>query len=336
MGGIMFKYIDLFAGAGGMSLGFDTQNFNQILSVEYDSKIAETYSFNFPNHKLLVEDISKISNRDIEQLVGKNKIDVIVGGPPCQGFSLAGKYGRSFIDDPRNSLFKEFLRFIEVVKPQLFIMENVSRMVSHNKGKTIEEIIIAIKELGYEPQYKVLQTANYGIPQTRQRVIIVGTKAGRFEYPEKINEMKTIKNAIEDLPALKSGEKSEIPNHIAMNHGQEMLKKMSYISDGGNRSEIPIELRPKSGDIRKYIRYNSNQPSVTITGDMRKIFHYSQNRALTSRELARLQTFPDDFIFKGTSICVQQQIGNAVPPKLAELLAIQAKKFLTEESRVGS
>src|SRR5699024_5265655 len=210
--------------------------------------------------KLLVEDISKISNRDIEQLVGKNKTDVIVGGPRCQGFSLAGKYGRSFIDDPRNSSFKEFLRFIDVVKSQLFIMENVSSMVSNNKGKTIEEIISAIKELGYEPQYKVLQTANYGIPQTRQRVIIVGTKAGRIEYPEKINEMKTIKNAIEALPALKSGEKSEIPNHIAMNHGQEMLKKMSYISDGGNRSEIPIELRPKSGDIRKYIRYNSNQP----------------------------------------------------------------------------
>ncbi|MCQ8157465.1 DNA cytosine methyltransferase [Staphylococcus epidermidis] len=115
-----------------------------------------------------------------------------------------------------------------------------------------------------------------------------------------------------------------------MNHSQEMLYKMSFISDGGNRLQIPEEIRPKSGDARKYIKYKSDEPSIPVTGDMRKVFHYSQNRALTSRELARIQTFPDDFIFKGTSINVQQQIGNAVPPKLAKLIAYQVNLALSE------
>ncbi|PVU48357.1 DNA (cytosine-5-)-methyltransferase, partial [Staphylococcus epidermidis] len=168
------------------------------------------------------------------------------------------------------------------------------------------------------------------IPQKRQRVFIVGYKNIEFNYPEKLKRKVTIKEAISDLPPLKNGEKSKIPNHFAMNHSQEMLYKMSFISDGGNRLQIPEEIRPKSGDARKYIKYKSDEPSIPVTGDMRKVFHYSQNRALTSRELARIQTFPDDFIFKGTSINVQQQIGNAVPPKLAKLIAYQVNLALSE------
>ncbi len=113
-----------------------------------------------------------------------------------------------------------------------------------------------------------------------------------------------------------------------MNHSAQMLKKMSYVKDGGDRYDIPKELRPKSGDVRKYIRYDSKKPSICITGDMRKVFHYEQNRALTCRELARIQSFPDSFVFEGTSIQIQQQIGNAVPPKLAYLLAKQVKEAL--------
>jgi DNA (cytosine-5)-methyltransferase 1 len=127
-----------------------------------------------------------------------------------------------------------------------------------------------------------------------------------------------------------SGETSNIANHDAMNHTEQMLEKMNYVTDGGNRLDIPIHLRPKSGDIRKYVRYNSNKPSFCVTGDMRKIFHYSQNRALTNRELARIQSFPDDFIFLGSSISVQQQIGNAVPPKLAKIVANSIKEYLNE------
>ena len=141
----------------------------------------------------------------------------------------------------------------------------------------------------------------------------------------------TIKEAIDDLPKLESGESSDIPNHIAMNHSKQMLEKMKYVKDGGNRLDIPEEIRPKSGDLRKYIRYDSKKPSVCVTGDMRKIFHYNQNRALTCRELARIQTFPDNFVFLGNSGKIQQQIGNAVPVKLAEQIASQVREVLDSE-----
>src|SRR5699024_4349696 len=248
----MFNFIDLFSGAGGMTKGFENIGFEQILSIEYDSKIAETYKYNFPTHKLVVDDIANITNNDILNLVDNKKIDVIVGGPPCQGFSLAGKFGRTFIDDPRNQLFKEYLRFVETLQPKIFIIENVARLVSHNKGKTIKEIESAIKDLGYLVQYKILQTADYGIPQKRQRVIIVGSKKNEFEYPKTHNNIMTIKEAIDDLKPLKSVERSNIPNHNAMNHRVSMLNKMKYITDGGNRQQIPENIRPKTGDIRKY------------------------------------------------------------------------------------
>lgn len=328
-----YKYIDLFAGAGGMSLGFDTAEFENVLAVEYDKCFAETYSFNFPNHNLKVADIKNISNDEINKIIGNHKVDVIIGGPPCQGFSIAGKIGRNFIDDERNHLFKEFVRFVEVVKPRIFVMENVAALKTHNKGKTIKEIIKEFERVGYAVKYDVLNAVNYGIPQQRRRIFIIGTldKENKFNFPEKTIKQTTIAEALEGLPELKSGETSDIPNHNAMNHSKQMLEKMSYVKDGGNRNDIPEEIRPKSGDIRKYIRYNSKEPSICITGDMRKVFHFSQNRALTGRELARIQTFPDTFIFKGKTGKVQQQIGNAVPPKLAFQIANSVKGVLDNE-----
>lgn len=329
----MYKYIDLFAGAGGMSLGFDNAEFENVLAVEYDKCFAETYSFNFPKHNLKVADIKTISNDEIKKLIGNKKIDVIIGGPPCQGFSIAGKIGRNFIDDERNQLFKEFVRFVEVVKPRIFVMENVAALKTHNKGKTIEEIIKEFEKIGYTVKCDVLNAVDYGVPQQRRRIFVIGTlgKENKFNFPKKTTKQMTIKDALKDLPELKSGETSDIPNHNAMNHSKQMLEKMSYVKDGGNRNDIPEDIRPKSGDIRKYIRYNSNEPSICITGDMRKVFHFNQNRALTGRELARIQTFPDDFIFKGNAGKVQQQIGNAVPPKLAFQIANSVKEVLDNE-----
>lgn len=328
-----YKYIDLFAGAGGMSLGFDKAEFENILAVEYDKCFSETYSFNFPKHNLKVADIKNISNEEIKKLIGNNKIDVIIGGPPCQGFSIAGKIGRNFIEDERNQLFKEFVRFVEVIKPRIFVMENVAALKTHNKGKTIEEIVKEFERVGYTVKYDVLNAVNYGVPQQRRRIFVIGTldKENKFNFPEKTTKQITIAEALKGLPKLESGETSDIPNHNAMNHSKQMLEKMSYVKDGGNRNDIPEDIRPKSGDIRKYIRYNSNEPSICITGDMRKVFHFNQNRALTGRELARIQTFPDDFIFKGNAGKVQQQIGNAVPPKLAFQIANSVKEVLDNE-----
>jgi len=329
----MSKYniIDLFSGAGGMSLGFKKRGFNTLFAIEYNNKFASTYSYNFPKVNLIIEDIKSINDTSVKKLLNGEKVDIIVGGPPCQGFSKAGNIGRKFLEDERNELFKEFVRFVRLIKPKMFILENVASLKTHNKGKTLKEIIIAFSEIGYEVKHEVINSAEYGVPQERRRIFIVGTLGiNDFQYPSKTKRRKTIKDAISDLPTLRSGEVSVIPNHNAMNHSDQMLHKMSFIKDGGNRDSIPENLRPKSGDIRKYIKYNSEKPSVCVTGDMRKIFHYEQNRALTARELARIQTFPDNFIFKGTSIDIQQQIGNAVPPLLASKFALNVIGYLDE------
>lgn len=326
-----FNYIDLFCGAGGLSAGFDKAGMENVFAVEFNPDFAKTYERNFPSHKLLVDDIKNISNEDIKKLVGNKEIDVIIGGPPCQGFSIAGNIGRTFVDDDRNRLFKEFVRFVNIIKPKVFLMENVAAMATHLKGKTIKEIVGAFENCGYCIKWDVLNTVNYEIAQERRRIVIVGVRKdlnSKFEYPQKSDKILTIKDVIGDLPRLSSGESSEIPNHVAMKHTKQMLEKMSYVKDGGDRNDIPEDIRPKSGDVRKYIRYDSKKPSVCVTGDMRKIFHYNQNRALTCRELARIQTFDDSFIFEGSSIQIQQQIGNAVPPRLAYLLAEQVKETL--------
>lgn len=331
------NYIDLFSGAGGMSLGFDQVGFNNIFSIDIEPRFCETYKTNFPKHNLIQKDISKLSNEEIKSLIGNQIIDVIIGGPPCQGFSIAGNIGRKFIDDSRNQLFREFARIVEIVQPSYFVMENVARLFTHNKGETKKEIIELFKKMNYNVDCKVVNTADFGIPQVRNRVLFIGNKiSNNIIFPTKtIDKPISIKEAIDKLPKLKSGEKSKIPNHISMKHSEQMLEKMKYVSDGGNRNEIPELIRPKSGDVRKYIRYKSTEPAVCVTGDMRKIFHYSQNRALTVRELATLQTFPLDFIFKGSTISQQQQVGNSVPPILAKEIALTIKKMMKNDEQIS-
>lgn len=328
-----YTYVDLFCGAGGLSLGFDKAGFENIFAVECNADFAETYKYNFPDHKLAIADIRNITEEEILEIIDGRRVDVIIGGPPCQGFSIAGNIGRTFLDDERNQLFKEFVRFVSFLRPKMFMMENVAALATHLKGKTIDVIVKALENAGadYRVKWKVLNSVNYGVAQERRRIVIVGVRSDlktTFSYPQKAERIFTVKEVIGNLPALQSGETSDIPNHSAMRHSAQMLKKMSYVRDGGDRMDIPEELRPASGDKRKYIRYDSKKPSVCVTGDMRKIFHYEQNRALTARELARLQSFPDDFVFLGASIKIQQQIGNAVPPKLAYQIALKIQETL--------
>ncbi len=328
------NYIDLFCGAGGFSLGFDRAGFNNIFSVDIQEDFCETYKTNFPTHSLVQKDITKLTKQEILNLTKSKEVDVVVGGPPCQGFSIAGNIGRKFIDDPRNQLFKEFVRVVSIVKPHYFVMENVARLYTHNKHQTKKEIIQDFNKLGYKVECHVLNSADYGVPQTRKRVIFIGSKIDEeILFPEKSHtKHKTVKEALEDLPFLNSGEHSSLLNHKAMNHTAQMLEKMGFIKDGGDRSNIPQNLRPKSGDVRKYIKYHSDKPSITVTGDMRKVFHYEQNRALSVRELARLQSFPDDFEFKSSSISQQQQVGNAVPPLMAQAIAKTIKQMIKKNS----
>ena len=325
-----FNYIDLFSGVGGLSLGFVNAHFQNIFSLDSEKYCCETYRTNFPDHNLIETDITNFSDSEILKLVKNKKIDVVIGGPPCQGFSMAGNIGRTFVDDPRNNLFKEFARVVALTKPKVFVMENVARLFSHNKGKTKKDIVDTFEKLGYKVDCKILCSADYGVPQIRNRIIFIGNSLKKKNcFPKKsIDVHKNIKEAIDDLPKLKSGERSEKPNHEAMSHTLGMLNKMGYITDGGTRADIPKKIRPSSGDIRKYIRYDSSKPSICVTGDMRKVFHYSQNRALTVRELARIQSFPDSFIFKGNKVSQQQQVGNAVPPLMAKAIAVEIRKMI--------
>ena len=321
-----YTYIDLFSGAGGLSLGFNNAGFYNLFSVEIEKQFCNTYAKNFPDHNI---DIKNLTKSEIMDLINKSNVDVIIGGTPCQGFSIAGNPGRTFLDDPRNHLFKEFARIVKIIQPKIFLIENVARLYNHNKGKTRLEIINEFTKLGYHVECKLFNMADFGVPQYRRRIVFIGSKSNKeIIFPQPTYIYTTIKDAINNLPKLNSGCHSNIPNHIAMNHTEEMLNKMSYIKDGGNRLEIPEHIRPKKGDARKYIRYNSSKPSICITGDMRKVFHYNQNRALTVRELARVQSFPDNFIFTGSSISQQQQVGNAVPPLFAELLANSIRDML--------
>ncbi len=326
-----YNVIDLFSGAGGMSLGFKDAGFTNIFSVDIEPSFCETYKYNFPKHNLIQKDIVTLSDEEIIFLTKGLTIDAIIGGPPCQGFSIAGNIGRLFIDDPRNLLFKQFARVVKIVKPKFFVMENVARLYTHNKGKTRTEIIDLFKSIGYNVKCEVLNTMNYSVPQNRSRVIFIGSRiTSEIIFPkESTNKIRTVKDAIGYLPKLSSGDCNiDYSNHIAMKHSAQMLKKMSYIKDGGNREAIPEKIRPMSGDVRKYIKYDSTKPSICITGDMRKVFHYNQNRALTVRELAAIQTFPDNFIFKGRAISQQQQVGNSVPPIFAKQIGDTIIKML--------
>lgn len=332
----MKKYtcIDLFSGAGGMALGFNQANcFNIVLSIDNNKKLSQTYVKNFNKTKHLYRDIASFSDNEIKKLNNEYNIDVIIGGPPCQGFSLAGNIGRTEKKDDRNLLFLSYLKFVKIIQPKIFVMENVANLARHNKGKTLQKILDEFNNIGYKIKWMILNASEHGVPQSRKRIFITGTNKNieKFNFPKKTNKIISVKEAIGDLPKINSGENSTFPNHIAMSHSKQMLEKMKFVKDGGNKNDIPIDIRPRSGDARKYIRYDSQKVSIPITGDMRKVFHYEQNRALTARELARLQSFPDDFIFYGNSIDIQQQIGNAVPPLLAKKIAFCVKNFLDEQ-----
>lgn len=327
-------YIDLFSGAGGLSLGFEQAGFQQLLSVEMEPDYCQTYRTNFPHHQLLQKDLTTLTEQDLINRLNGKSVDLVIGGPPCQGFSMAGKIGRTFTDDPRNHLFKEFVRIVKIVRPCFFVMENVARLYTHNSGKTRTEIIQAFQNIGYSVECKVLNAADFGVPQIRSRVIFIGRRdKGKISFPEPFQiSHQTVGSAIGHFPKLAAGESDpHVVNHEAMNHSAQMLEKMAFVKNGGTRNDIPEPLRPKTGDIRKYIRYDSNKPAVCITGDMRKVFHYEQNRALTVRELAALQSFPDNFVFCGNKIAQQQQVGNAVPPLLAKAIAKSILKMSENE-----
>ena len=340
--------IDLFCGCGGLSYGFEKAGYHVLLGIDNDKKALETFELNHKDSKSICGDITQITyENDIKPLMAGKTIDVIIGGPPCQGMSLSGP--RKF-DDPRNKLYLSYIRLVEEIQPKAFVIENVPGLVGLFGGQIKDNIIQKFTELGYDIQYKILCASDYRVPQNRKRVVFVGIRQGHFEYPP-INEDKvSCQMALSDLPALEDElgcEEAEyimepqneyqklmrqnsniVKNHVAADHSDKVKKIISLVPDGGNYKNLPEEYRNSRNFHVAWTRFASDKPAPTIDTGHRHHFHYKYNRVPTVRECARLQSFPDDFIFLGNKTQQFRQVGNAVPPLMAECIAKQLKKVL--------
>lgn len=344
-----YNAIDLFAGCGGLSLGLSQAGFNILYANEINKDASDTYKENLVKkrkHKTFVDvrDVSTVLTSEIKTLTGNKKIHLVAGGPPCQGFSMAG---RRDIDDPRNKLFKEMLRIVKEIDPPLFLMENVKGILSMGGGSVIKTIREAYTDLGYDVKIEILKASSYGVPQERERVFIIGTKIGNgVLHPAPDTEKPvTVEEAIGDLSFLNANESSTIykltakteyqktmrgnntilHNHESSNHSEKVLSRFSSLKQGETTKDLPSDKKTKKIVL---VRMSANKPSNTITTMPDDYIHYEKNRTLTVREMARLQSFPDGFVFLGkrttggkrrrTDIPQYSQIGNAVAPILAK------------------
>lgn len=347
----MMKVIDLFAGVGGLSLGFTKEGFEVVYANEYDKSIARSFRMNHPNAEVDDRDITEI---DIEETFAKyrDKITVVMGGPPCQGFSQKGK--RIGLSDSRNFMFQKFVKVVEVVSPEFFILENVPNILTAEGGYFKREIIEMFSELGYDVKATVLKAEEFGVPQTRRRAVFLGRKNKlNFDIPSGSDEHVTVSEALDDLPSLKSGEgvdtseytteaktqyqkemrknSTKLMNHVSTKHSSVALERLKYIGLNGGKDDLPDHHRTKSIHSGTWTRLKPDGYARTITtrfdtpssGQFTLPF---QDRCITVREAARLQSFPDDFIFYGTKTNQMLQVGNAVPPKLAQALAKAIKE----------
>lgn len=340
------KVIDLFAGVGGLSLGFEKAGFDVVIANEYDSPIATAYQYNHKNTKMIVGDITSI---DLNETFGKyvGKIDVIIGGPPCQGFSQKGQ--RKTINDERNFLFKYYVKVVDLVKPTYFVMENVPNLLTAEKGYFRKELIELFDTIGYKLNMGVLNASDYGVPQNRRRAVIIGKYRNVApELPKALHKTVTIWDAISDLAFLNSGEGTEeqeykfppesdyekmlrgkcnvLHNHVATRHSAVALKRLAMIPPNAGKEVLPEDQLTKSIYSGTWTRMRKDEVSVTITTrfdtpSSGKFTHPYLNRAITVREAARIQSFPDDFVFIGNKGSQMKQVGNAVPPLLAKAIA---------------
>lgn len=343
-----FNVLDLFCGAGGLSYGFKSAGFDILLGIDNDAKALETFELNHKGSKSLHYDITQITyKKHINPLLNDKQIDVIIGGPPCQSMSISGL--RKF-DDPRNKLYLSYINLVKEIQPKAFVIENVPGLVGLFKGQIKDSIIEKFTDIGYHIKYKILCSADYGVPQIRKRVIFVGTKYGEFEYPTINSNIITCSMALSDLPTLEYELGTEVSeyalppqnqyqklmrkhskivlNHVAAKHSDKVKKIISLVPDGGNYKDLPHEYRNSRNFHVAWTRFSSNKPAPTIDTGHRHHFHYKYNRVPTVRECARLQSFPDDFKFLGNKTQQFRQVGNAVPPLMAQAVAEQLKKML--------
>lgn len=336
--------IDLFSGAGGLTIALKNTGYKVLLANEIDPTFSETHRYNFPDVPLIQKDIRELTGEELKRVLDGKEVDLVVGGPPCQGFSVFGK--RRFVNtqgydprqDPRNFLVYEYIRIVEALKPKFFFMENVKGFTNLDNGLFVEEVKKQFKKLGYHNIWcQIVCAADYGVPQERYRMFMIGNRLGiDFCPPETTNypigsgrfpEYNTVGTAIMDLV----GKENEIPNHVPLAHKPIVEARYGYVKEGSklNVDDLPPELAvatrkdSKTGKVSNYShvfkRLDRNKPSTTmVPGHNAFPIHPTLNRTLTAREAARIQTFPDTHIFFGTRQQQCIQVGNAVPPKMAE------------------
>lgn len=339
---VKYTVLDLFSGIGGLHSGFKDEGFEISLAIDFDENCEKTHKSNYPEIRFIKKDIRLISNEEIKALVG-NKIDVLLGGPPCQGFSTIGNRASSNPykrkkRDSRNDLFNEYIRILNLIKPKFFLMENVKGLLTKDSGRVFERIKKEYVKTGYYFDYSLLDVVDFGVPQFRKRVFFYGNKYNiKMTPPNKTcgalstsKPYKTVGESIMDLV----GKENRFANHSPLYHRDKNIKRYSYIPEGGRLPEqnLPVELYRKNfGNTFK--RLDRKKPSLTmVPGHNAFPIHPTLNRSLTVREAARLQTFPDTFIFMGSRQSQCTQVGNAVPVQMARAWAKHIKGYLESMS----
>lgn len=343
-----FTAIDLFCGAGGFSVGLERAGFDVRLAVDSWRLATDTYATNF-KHPVLCDDLSTMSGRELlrHARAKKGEIDLVVGGPPCQGFSIQ-RIGPD--QDARNSLVLEYARLLGEIAPRLFVMENVPGLTGKRGSELFQAFLDAVDEAGYETEAHVVNAADYGAPQLRKRVVVLGWRysdSGPFMLPApkcSPEAYATVQDAIGNLPPPPPPEKlnPHDPLHRQTRLSELNRERLRHIPPGGGMENLPVHLRvachkvgaDKIGHRYVYGRLAADRPAATITARFDsftrgKFAHPVEDRNITLREGARLQTFPDTFQFKGNQEEIACQIGNAVPPILAEALGRSAVRALT-------
>ncbi len=338
VGGLdLMKYnaIDLFSGAGGLHIGFEKAGFDIELCIDNNDLVERTHKRNFPNIPMINRDIRTVTSDEIKTYIKNENVDVIIGGPPCQGFSTIGKRVSSDPEkrlkhDPRNELVLTYARIIREIRPKFIVMENVKGILTLQNGTYLNNVLNQLHKAGYAAEYKLINMADYGVPEIRERVIIIGNRVRLpVEFPkpdhsdnpnDNLPSWNNCWDVIKDLENL-----GDIPefNHVALKHTEKNIARYKMIPEGGRLPEdkLPPELYRKNFG-NTYKRLSRQRPALTmVPGNDAFPIHPTLNRSLTVREAARIQTFPDSIIFEGNRRQQGHQVGNAVPPMFSEKLA---------------
>ncbi len=349
-----FRVLDLFCGAGGLSWGLHkNKNFKTMVALDFDENAAITFKNNMPSAEVVVGDITdkKIKDR-IVTLAKERRVNMIAGGPPCQGYSMKGK--KLGLADPRNFLFREYLNIVKEIQPDVFVIENVKGLLISSNGWFKDEIVKSIEALGYNVEYGILNASEFGVPQSRERTIFICAKGKTIPLPKPtVTRKTTVRDAISDLSYLNSGEGAfeqeyriepesnyqklmrnnsmKLYNHKASNHKEVAIEKLKLIPPEQGKECLPEEMLGKQKFKTTWGRLKWDEVSPTIDTRFDASSNGTNNhpylhRAITPREAARIQSFDDRFVFYGSKVHVRKQIGNAVPPLLAKAIADQIEQ----------